>query len=98
MLSEKEHFPKFTRFIREHGLESEDLFTIHKLKSVLWAVVRVIVILFPYEDSPLIRVPQGNIAASEGGLHFLEEDETIPIILGIAERSPVLSIRGYVVS
>ncbi|KAL6304381.1 Rapamycin-insensitive companion of mTOR, N-term-domain-containing protein [Sparassis latifolia] len=36
----------------------------------------------------------GNIGATEGGLPFLEEEEIIPAILEIAERSFVLSVRG----
>ena len=39
VLREKGHFIEFADFIRQHGLESEDLDIIHKLKSVLWAVV-----------------------------------------------------------
>ncbi|CAE6461428.1 unnamed protein product [Rhizoctonia solani] len=38
VLEEKGHFPEFTHFIRQHGLESEDFDIINKLKSVLWAV------------------------------------------------------------
>lgn len=36
----------------------------------------------------------GNIGASERGVPFLEDDEIIPMILDIAEQSPVLSVRG----
>jgi len=36
----------------------------------------------------------GNIAATEGGLHLLEEEEIIPVIMRIAEGSLVLSLRG----
>ncbi|EJF61068.1 hypothetical protein DICSQDRAFT_147513 [Dichomitus squalens LYAD-421 SS1] len=36
----------------------------------------------------------GNIGATERGLPFLEEEEVIPAILEIAERSLVLSVRG----
>ncbi|KLO15978.1 hypothetical protein SCHPADRAFT_823888 [Schizopora paradoxa] len=36
----------------------------------------------------------GHVGASPGGLHFLEEDNLIPIILEIAELSAVLSVRG----
>lgn len=39
---------------------------------------------------------KGNVATGEGGLHFLEEEEIIPVILEISEQSPVLSVRGYV--
>lgn len=39
VLSEKGHFAEFSHFIRQHGLESEDLELILKLKSILWAVV-----------------------------------------------------------
>lgn len=39
VLSEKGHFAEFSQFIRQHGLESEDLELILKLKSILWAVV-----------------------------------------------------------
>ena len=37
---------------------------------------------------------QGNIGAAERGLPFLEEEEIIPAILDIAEKSLVLSVRG----
>ncbi|KAF8158105.1 Rapamycin-insensitive companion of mTOR, N-term-domain-containing protein [Crassisporium funariophilum] len=36
----------------------------------------------------------GNIGATDGGLHFLEEEEIIPAILEIAEKSPIPSVRG----
>ncbi|KAH6907986.1 Rapamycin-insensitive companion of mTOR, N-term-domain-containing protein [Coprinopsis sp. MPI-PUGE-AT-0042] len=35
-----------------------------------------------------------NIGASEGGLHFLEEEEVIADILDILEQSPIPSVRG----
>jgi rapamycin-insensitive companion of mTOR len=37
---------------------------------------------------------QGNIGATDGGLPFLEEEEIIPVILDIAEQSPIPSVRG----
>ena len=37
---------------------------------------------------------QGNIGATSGGLHFLEEEDIIPVIVEIAEQSHVLSVRG----
>ncbi|TFK52588.1 hypothetical protein OE88DRAFT_1807473 [Heliocybe sulcata] len=74
VLQEKGHFAEFAHFIRQHGLESEDIDLIIKLKSILWAV--------------------GNMGATEGGLPFLEEEEIIPTILEIAEKSPVFSVRG----
>lgn len=42
------------------------------------------------------RYMQGNIGATEGGLHFCEEEEIIPSILEIAENSPIPSVRGCV--
>lgn len=36
----------------------------------------------------------GNIGASEGGLHFLEEEEVIADILDILDQSPIPSVRG----
>ena len=45
VLSERGHFGEFSHFIRQHGLESEDLEVILKLKSILWAVVRNRIIL-----------------------------------------------------
>ncbi|CCL99718.1 uncharacterized protein FIBRA_01740 [Fibroporia radiculosa] len=36
----------------------------------------------------------GNIGATEGGLHLLEDEEIIPSIMEIAEQSLVLSVRG----
>lgn len=39
---------------------------------------------------------KGNIGAVERGLPFLEEEDVIPAILEIAERSLVLSVRGSV--
>lgn len=41
VLSERGHFAEFSHFIRQHGLESEDLEVILKLKSILWAVGNV---------------------------------------------------------
>ncbi|KAH7885334.1 Rapamycin-insensitive companion of mTOR, N-term-domain-containing protein [Phlebopus sp. FC_14] len=41
VLSERGHFTEFSHFIRQHGLESEDLELILKLKSILWAVGNV---------------------------------------------------------
>ena len=41
ILQEKGHFSEFSQFIRRHGLEGEDVELITKLKSILWAVVRV---------------------------------------------------------
>ncbi|KAF8967140.1 Rapamycin-insensitive companion of mTOR, N-term-domain-containing protein [Flammula alnicola] len=36
----------------------------------------------------------GNVGATEGGLHFCEEEEIIPAILEITEKSPIPSVRG----
>ncbi|KAF9533164.1 Rapamycin-insensitive companion of mTOR, N-term-domain-containing protein [Crepidotus variabilis] len=36
----------------------------------------------------------GHIGSTEGGLHFLEEEEIIPVILEIAEESPIPALRG----
>ncbi|KAG8908318.1 hypothetical protein FRC00_011289, partial [Tulasnella sp. 408] len=38
VLSDKGHFGEFAHVIRQHGMESDDLDLIVKLKSVLWAV------------------------------------------------------------
>ncbi|KAH7915441.1 Rapamycin-insensitive companion of mTOR, middle domain-containing protein [Hygrophoropsis aurantiaca] len=38
ILNDKNHFAEFSHFIRQHGLESDDLEMILKLKSILWAV------------------------------------------------------------
>jgi len=38
VLHESGHVPEFARFIRQHGLESDDADLILKLKSTLWAV------------------------------------------------------------
>lgn len=40
VLAEKGHFTEFSEFVRQHGLEDEDVEIISKLKSVLWAIVR----------------------------------------------------------
>ena len=40
-------------------------------------------------------VVQGNVAIAEGGLRFLEEEDIIPLLIEIAETSPILSVRGY---
>lgn len=45
VLQEKGHFAEFAHFIRRHGLESEDQDLILKLKSVLWAVVSIFMLL-----------------------------------------------------
>ncbi|KAG8812201.1 hypothetical protein FRC17_002142 [Serendipita sp. 399] len=55
---------------------------------------------FDSEDSDIILKLKsvlwavGNIGASDGGIPFLEDDEIIPVIIEIAEASPVLSVRG----
>jgi rapamycin-insensitive companion of mTOR len=41
VLGEKGHFGDFARFIRDYGLEADDAELIVKLKSILWAVVRI---------------------------------------------------------
>ena len=35
------------------------------------------------------------MGATEGGLHFLEEEEVIPAVLEILEKSPIPSVKGY---
>lgn len=50
--------------------------------------------MFSTHLSYLKHPMQGNIATGEGGLHFLEEEEVIPVILDTTENSPVLSVRG----
>ena len=42
----------------------------------------------------LVAVDQGNVGATMDGLMFLEEEEIVPVIIEIAEQSPVLSVRG----
>lgn len=42
VLWDKGHFSDFSRFIRRHGLEEQDVEIIAKLKSMLWAVVRIV--------------------------------------------------------
>jgi rapamycin-insensitive companion of mTOR len=93
VLQEKGHFNDFAHFVKQHGLESEDIDLIMKLKSILWTVVSS-----RLDDASTILTPfQGNVGATEGGLPFLE-DEMIPTILEIAEHSPIPSVRGYVAS
>ncbi|WOO81922.1 Target of rapamycin complex 2 subunit ste20 [Vanrija pseudolonga] len=36
----------------------------------------------------------GNIGSTEGGLAFLEDEEIIDVIIEIAEKSPVLTLKG----
>jgi large subunit ribosomal protein L17e len=43
VLQEKGHFTEFSQFIKQHGLEKEDNDLIMKLKSILWAVVCVLI-------------------------------------------------------
>jgi len=92
VLQEKGHFVDFAHFIRQHGLESDDPELILKLKSILWAVVCRIFLSNSRAQSSFLC--QGNIGATDGGLPFLEEEEIIPVILDIAEQSPVPSVRG----
>lgn len=40
---------------------------------------------------------KGNIGSTNGGLPFLEDEEIIEGIIEIAEQSPVLTMRGYVI-
>lgn len=91
VLLEKGHFGEFAHFIRQHSNECEDPDLILKLKSILWAVVRL---LSQSDLSLSLTVTQGNVGATEGGLPFLEEEEIIPAMLEIAEKSPVPSVRG----
>lgn len=92
VLQEKGHFVEFSQFIRQHSQESEDTDLILKLKSILWAVVS-----FPLQArQTFLKDISGNVGATEGGLHFCEEEEIIPAILEIAENSPIPSVRGYV--
>lgn len=44
VLQQKGHFGEFAQFIKKHGLEKDDSELILKLKSVLWAVVRSIIL------------------------------------------------------
>lgn len=93
VLQEKGHFSEFAQFIRDHGQESDNQEIILKLKSVLWAVVSVAITV----DVLFFRkfmFRQGNIGAAERGLPFLEEEEIIPAILEIAERSAICSVKG----
>lgn len=90
ILQEKGHFTEFSQFIRQHGHESEDKDLIMKLKSILWAVVCKHSLCSMSSKGG----NQGNVAATEGGLPFLEEEEIIPAILEIAENSPIPSVRG----
>jgi rapamycin-insensitive companion of mTOR len=92
VLGEKGHFSEFSHFIKQHGLESEDLELILKLKSILWAVVRVLRLSRVQVKS--LTITQGNVGATEGGLPFLDEEEIIPAILEIAEHSLIPSVRG----
>lgn len=91
ILQEKGHFMEFSQFIRQHSHENEDPDLILKLKSILWAVVGDHSI---FEVCSCLCHNQGNIGATEGGLHFCEEDEIIPAILEIAENSLIPSVRG----
>ena len=43
VLADKGHFAEFAHFIRQHALEGDDFEIVFKLKSVLWAVVSVLV-------------------------------------------------------
>lgn len=45
-------------------------------------------------ESLLILANQGNIGSTEGGLPFLEEEDVVELVVELAERSPILSIRG----
>lgn len=54
VLQEKGHFVEFSQFIIRHGSESDDTELIMKLKSILWAVVRRLPLLYfitIYENS-----------------------------------------------
>lgn len=93
VLHQKGHFGEFAQFIKKHGLEQQDPDIILKLKSILWAVVRPR-LRYLRRGNDRCSLLQGNIGATEGGLPFLEEEEVIPEILNIAERSQVLSVRG----
>lgn len=50
---------------------------------------------FILETLPTI---QGNIGSTDAGMGFLNEELIVEAIVDIAEQSPVLSIRGYVIT
>lgn len=50
VLVDSGHVAEFAMFIRQHGLESEDVDLILKLKSVLWAVVSCFDFKFEYSS------------------------------------------------
>jgi len=81
----------FAEIVRLHGMEENDQAVMTNVKSVLWALVRT----FRQRQHRLIfRDVQGNIGSTDGGLPFLEDEEIIEGIIEIAERSPVLTMRG----
>jgi rapamycin-insensitive companion of mTOR len=90
LLQEKGHFGDFASFIRQHGQEDQDAELLLKLKSTLWAVVGLSSCL----ERLASKSAKGNAGAAEGGLPFLEEEDLIPVIVDIAQTSPVCSVRG----
>lgn len=104
LLRQKGQFSEYARYIREHGNECKDLSIISELKSVLWAVVRYPRPQHRWSRSEyasakptlthLYCQPQGNIGSTPGGLPFLEEEDLIKYIVGMAERSKILSLKG----
>lgn len=89
ILEESGHFQSFAAYVREFGLEDEDLAIIQKLKAILWTIVRQ-----SHQYTFPLTCLQGNIGASEGGLPFLDLEGVIPNIVEIAEDSLCYSVRG----
>jgi rapamycin-insensitive companion of mTOR len=98
LLKEKGHFDEFASTIREHGMQSDDLEMITKVKGCLWAVGNVGSIDFggPFLEScdvvsDIIRIAQSHDVMSLRGTAFF--------VLGLISRSwhglEILSEHGW---
>lgn len=96
-LRECGHFDTFISFIQQYGLEAQNPVILAQLKSMLWAVVRVLCASWLFLRTMLTECAhQGNVGTTECGISMIESHGLLGAIVSIAEHSPVLSIRGLV--
>ncbi|KAF8305657.1 hypothetical protein DL93DRAFT_2172481 [Clavulina sp. PMI_390] len=98
VLAEKGHFSEFSYFIRQHGLEDDDIEIINKLKSVLWAVgnigATVDGLLFLEEEElvpVIIQIAEESLVLSVRGTCFY----VLGLVATTDQGADVLSEYGW---
>ncbi|KAL6050423.1 Peptidyl-prolyl cis-trans isomerase fkbp11 [Balamuthia mandrillaris] len=71
-------------------------------RAILWALVLVFLAMLSFLSYILIffvcsHEHKGHIGSSKTGLKLLEEEKAVNLMVNLAETSPCLSIRGYVI-